>query len=153
MGDLRRWNFSVGEHELVHVSASKRQRSEQSPEISDESQRIVGGASAPADDASAPADDVSEPVDDDDIHIENCGDSEFVADDESMFSFPWWNESGGDGDLDESDIDFKVIVPRGLILAVRKSDPNHVLWQHTVSVAHDFLFNSCYYYVLHILIL
>ena len=60
----------------------------------------------------------------------HCLFSDFT--DEGMFSFPWWNDAD-DNDIDESDVEFKVIVPRGLILAVRKSDPSHVLWQHTVN--------------------
>ena len=54
-----RWNFSVGEHEVLHISASKRQRPEQAAEISDESRH--------ADAASASADD-------DEIRIETCDD-------------------------------------------------------------------------------
>ena len=55
------------------------------------------------------------------------------GDDEGMFSFPWWNEPEHAG-LDESDLEFKVNVPLGLVLVVLKSDPAHVIWQYNVSL-------------------
>ena len=49
--------------------------------------------------------------------------------DDSFFSFPWWP-----GESDLEDIDLKVIVPKGLVIAMSKSNPGKIHWQHKVGL-------------------
>ena len=50
----------------------------------------------------------------------------YVLDD--SFDFSWlFGES-------KEDVDIKVLIPDGLIMAVSKSDPSDIVWQHKVKM-------------------
>ena len=43
--------------------------------------------------------------------------------------------------VDMDDIEFKVVVPLGVVFAMSKLDPSHVIWQYKVNT-------TCFYYTL-----
>lgn len=53
-----------------------------------------------------------------------------IIDEASDEWFSWFSE--GKSDLDLNDVELKVIVPQGLVAAVSKSNPSHILWRHKV---------------------